>query len=325
MNTHKTNITALVLALAVLGCDEDDGLDEGFLVDDEVSWRETADNGAKINGMRINGMRINGMRINGDILTGDLAGDKVELVGVDLPGGYQMASMWLNNGTLQVKTTTGITLTGSALNNTTIKLKVTEGGVVKQREVWIGSVQQAPWQVGLSLYNAEAWAEELGWGPACTDGSGNATQAILLNDVWNPTTGAKISPRPAGAVTMACRGAALAKCVEFGYVPWKVQPGVSMADYHQACTRMIRADYCGDGQTHTVNGTKIHVLDQIGVQKADPGVNYVIEAEWGPNGAVCLNTGNTRLAPHPIPCQIPACGTSFASGGLIQSGKIVAP
>ena len=64
------------------------------------------------------------------------------------------------------------------------------------------------------------------------------------------------------------------------------------------------------------------VLDQIGVQNKDPYIKYAVEAEWGPNGAVCLNPGNTRLANQSIGCQIPTCGTSFASGGLIQSGKI---
>jgi hypothetical protein len=186
-------------------------------------------------------------------------------------------------------------------------------------------VQPSPSRPGLLLYNIDVFGEDIGWGPACTDANGFPTQSILLDDVWNPKTGAKISPRPAGAMTMACRGAALAKCVEFGYAPWKVQAGVSLADYHQACTRMVRADYCGDGQTHTVNGTKIHVLDQIGVQKVDPWAKYVIEAEWGPDGAVCLNPSNTRLANQTIGCKLPTCGTSFASGGLIQSGKLVAP
>ena len=86
---------------------------------------------------------------------------------------------------------------------------------------------------------------------------------------------------------------------------------------------MVRADYCGDGVTHTTNGTPIHVLDALGVQTVDAGVNYVVEAEWGPDGATCLNGSNTRHADQNIECDIPACGSSFASGGLIQSGKVL--
>jgi hypothetical protein len=325
MNTHKTNMTALVLALAAFGCDEDYGQDGDFVVDDAVAWRQTADNGMRINGMRINGMRINGMRINGDILQGDAGGDKVEIVSVDLPGSDEPAGTWIADGNLYVKTTGGAVLTGPALSNTIITLNVTEGGVTRQREVWIGQVQPSASQPAIWQYSANLWGEDIGWGPACTDGNGYPTQSFLLNDVWDPKSGKKLSPRPSGALTVACRGAALAKCVEFGYAPWKVKDGVSMADFHQACTRMVRADYCGDGQPHTVNGTKIHVLDPIGVQKVDPTVSYVVEAEWGPDGAVCLNPGNTRLANQTIGCQIPTCGASFASGGLIQSGKLVAP
>jgi hypothetical protein len=124
-------------------------------------------------------------------------------------------------------------------------------------------------------------------------------------------------------VTFACRTAALAKCVEFGYRPWSVKSGTSLADHHQACTRMVRADYCGTGQAHTVSGTPVHVLDKLGVQTADPNVPYVVEAEWGPNGATCLNPANTRLPNQAIGCNLPTCGGSFASGGLIQSGKLV--
>lgn len=322
MNTHKTNMVALALATVVFGCDE-------RIVDDpvegDVSWRKAADNGMRMNGKRINGMRMNGMRMNGEALVGDTPGDSVTVVGVDLPVPEEMAGVSLANGTLSVLTTSGTVLTGPQLSNTAIKVAVTEGGVTSLREVWVGAIVASAAQPGLWLYAADLWDAVAGWQAACTDGDGHPTEAILLSDVWDPQSGDRITPRPAGALTLACRGAALAKCVEFGYAPWKTQPGVSMADYHQACTRMVRADYCGDGVPHTVNGTKIHVLDEIGVQKADPDVDYVVEAEWGPDGAVCLNPNNTRLADQSIGCQIPTCGASFASGGLLQSGKVLAP
>ena len=30
---------------------------------------------------------------------------------------------------------------------------------------------------------------------------------------------------------------------------------------HEACVRMVRADYCGDGRSHTVDGMAIDVWD----------------------------------------------------------------
>ena len=160
-----------------------------------------------------------------------------------------------------------------------------------------------------------------GWHSLCE----NDTDVILLADLWDPTTGDRIAGAPADALTFACRGDALAKCVEEGYRPWASVAGTSLRDHHQACTRMLRADYCGDGVPHTADGTPIHVLDALGIQVQDPGVTYVVEAEWGPDGATCLNPGNTRLPGVTVDCGLPTCGPSFASGGLIQSGKVLSP
>ncbi len=316
----------LVLIAFGAGCDAEEVAAEDDLdLGEEVSLRHAVDNSSQLNGMRINGMRINGMRINGAVLLGDTLNDAVEVLAVDLPGADEMLDSSYIDGSLQVATVGGAVLKDAALTGTLVKLNVTENGVSKARDMLIQGMSPLGSQPGVWLYDIVRRDPNEWWNPVCVDGVGVPTQSIVLNEVWNPTTGAKITPRPSGAVTFACRGAALAKCVEFGYVPWKVQNGVSLADHHQACTRMVRADYCGDGKSHTVNGMKIHVLDQVGVQNADTNVKYVVEAEWGPNGAVCLNPGNTRLANQTIGCQIPTCGASFASGGLIQSGKLVAP
>jgi len=48
-----------------------------------------------------------------------------------------------------------------------------------------------------------------------------------------------------------------------GYKPWKVVNGQSLWAYHQACTRMMRADYCGDGRPHTREGTPIYIDDRL--------------------------------------------------------------
>ena len=60
---------------------------------------------------------------------------------------------------------------------------------------------------------------------------------------------------------------------------------------------MVRADYCGDGQDHTVNGMAIDVWDQSGIQHETPysrvdatnGVPYGHEGEWTANGARCVS------------------------------------
>lgn len=68
----------------------------------------------------------------------------------------------------------------------------------------------------------------------------------------------------------------------------------AMWDRHQACTRMLRGDYCGDGQAHTKNGTMIDLYDTAGIQSSDPDPGMTFEAAWGKDGAVCVS--RTRLA-----------------------------
>jgi len=107
-------------------------------------------------------------------------------------------------------------------------------------------------------------------------------------------------------VTIACRHYALAKCVEWGYIPWKnatscnVTNGekscevVSLRDYHQTCTRMCRADYCGDGQGWTADGTLIDIWDNLSPPiQARAAPEWPVEAEWNIDGAVCVH--GTRL------------------------------
>jgi hypothetical protein len=97
-----------------------------------------------------------------------------------------------------------------------------------------------------------------------------------------------------GRFLITCTGGAEGKCVRFGYKPWRKGPnGVSLAPYYQACVRMVRADYCGDGVGHTRNGTQIDLFDTIGIQSDEFAPGMTFEAAWGPDGAVCVR--HTRL------------------------------
>ena len=66
-------------------------------------------------------------------------------------------------------------------------------------------------------------------------------------------------------------GGVIAKCIDWGYPPWVMQPYSSQPDNtpvdatkdleareaHQACVRMATADYCGEGRVNTLDGTPI--------------------------------------------------------------------
>jgi hypothetical protein len=115
----------------------------------------------------------------------------------------------------------------------------------------------------------------------------------------------------AGGLLITCTGGAEGKCIRFGYKPWRQAPdGTPLRDAYNACVRLVRADYAGDGRGTTRNGQPIDIYDAFGIQKPanDPG--YVFEAGWNADGAVCVRhvrvkenatlqdveTSNTRLA-----------------------------
>jgi hypothetical protein len=308
-------VTSTVLLLALGACDIDEADVEPTA--EVVTERAFIDNGYRLNGYRLNGSRINGYRLNGYRLNGaDPASDYIEITSFKLPGGETAGESWLSQGSLRAKDGQGNVLGDTQLIDAKFTFKVMEGGVASTRDVWIKSVEYR--HPGYWLYDFDLRVNGGAWAPLCTDAVGARTRAVLLNEVWDPATGSRVSPTPAGAVTIACQTGALAKCIEFGYIPWRTS-----SDTHQACTRMVRADYCGNGQPHTVDGTLVHVIDTYGIQTRDTSKTWVVEAEWSPAGSSCLNPKNTRLAGQAPSCSRPACGMDFQSGGSIQSGKVL--
>jgi ADYC domain len=97
-----------------------------------------------------------------------------------------------------------------------------------------------------------------------------------------------------GKILLTCTSGAEGKCIRFGYKPWGFGPeGASLAPYYEACVRLVRADYCGDGTGHTHDGTPIDIFDTINIQRDEPAPGMTFEAAWGPDGAVCVR--RTRL------------------------------
>ena len=59
----------------------------------------------------------------------------------------------------------------------------------------------------------------------------------------------------------------MGKCILWGYQPWSTKNECkgskcrtqALDPWLQACTRMVRADYCGDGRSYTFDGTPIEI------------------------------------------------------------------
>jgi hypothetical protein len=168
----------------------------------------------------------------------------------------------------------GRTLRSHDLVGATLKLSL--GG--KDIDVTIASVEDDPDAVGgrvlLHRFVVEA-------------ASGRPTD-MCAPDAEDRSRGFPV-PDGRGGFELTCTSGAIGKCVRSGYRPWEEQPGgAPLRALHQACIRMMRADYGGDGRANTRDGTAIRVCDRYGVRKCRGNVPLVFEAAWGPEGATCV-------------------------------------
>jgi len=139
----------------------------------------------------------------------------------------------------------------------------------------------------LPLYVFSERSADGGWRPHCNADGATTVPAIVVPGSWDPRGAYDDDP---SRTTFACTNGAVAKCVRLGYAPWRSFDGASLREELLACVRMIRADYCGDGVTHTREGTPIAIWDARGViprGDADPD-HERFEAAWSADGAVYL-------------------------------------
>jgi hypothetical protein len=241
------------------------------------------------NGVSLNGVSLNGVSLNG-----------VSLNGVSL---------------------NGVSLNGVSLNGTSLTGELSSGDAL---ELTVVSSQALP------APNDDVWVHDVRY--QRTDGTSGSlcpSGAIAVEGIWNYSSGV-----PGGgswspsrdSFTFACRGNAIAKCIELGYKPWKSE---TLRAHHQACTRMIRADYCGDGTPNTLNGWRLDVFDAIGVQARVQDIDtsrWSFEAKWTASGALCMSS--YRALDLLVASDVPSCVAArlttceddgFADGSLVQN------
>jgi hypothetical protein len=132
-------------------------------------------------------------------------------------------------------------------------------------------------------------------------------------------------------LSITCSSGAQGKCLRFGYRYWAAGAnGQSLLPQFQACLRMVRADYCGDGQSWTENGTAIDMYDDVGIQVPETNNAMPFEAGWSPDGAVCIHHQRIagKLAPQALRQQCPrlaaaALGEQCSEAWARTHGKAV--
>ena len=285
----------LLTAASLAGCGVGEIGDEEEIGEDQEEV--IANNGMSLNGMSLNGMSLNGMSLNGMSLNG-----------------ASLSGMTVNGSGLQ-GTRNGVAVTGAGLVGTTLTGVLSTGASLPIR---IDSAQLLAvpnndvWAYGVSYQSGSSWL------PLC----GSGVQALALKGTWNygsNVTNGGAWTSSTTSFTFACRGAAIAKCVELGYKPWKTVGGTLLQNHHLSCVRAIRADYCGNGRSYTANGLQINIYDNKGVQ-ADAAA-WPIDAEWTPTGARCIHSARSWNAGQGTPtCWLAklhiTCG-SFSNGALI--------
>jgi hypothetical protein len=206
---------------------------------------------------------------------------------------------------------------------------ITAGGPIKMHIVAVEAPQSSGGQWHYMLEQANPTTGE--WEPACANPpqlyggtfSSAKLRAIAMPGSWS-TDG--IYTKDPQRFTFACATGVAAKCTAWSYAAlidragttrtgaWRQSPG---ADLMAACTKMARADYCGSGVPHTIDGTPIHLYDiwdgPMHPQQSVPG--FLFEAAWTgraqldritPSSRPALCLSKLRWATLPLGGECPA-------------------
>jgi len=274
------------LTLAIVGCGSMDATEPAAGGVGTIRSELVTGNGADLNGADLNGADLNGADLNGADLNGSRLGSTlvaVHFAPTEIRGAP--AAVWLERGEIHGIDASGTAFAGAGAQGLVLVGERGDGALVKLRIQGITEEGGGVWRYGF-LYKPGA---DNVWDPLCSNGS-----AIVVSGRWNyedAVPGGGAFTPDSTVFTVACAGSAIEKCVtHLGYRPWeRFGPfgTVSGVDLHTSCVRAIRADYCGDGHSHTTNGRLINIYDGAGVQQDTEA--WTLEAEWTPDGARCVS------------------------------------
>lgn len=302
MHATLRSLVLLPLLLAP-GCDDaPDGLD------DEVTLRPgggfsctwcgvNGGNSANVNGADLSNINLDGPNTAGIKLRPGNTIDQMSFVLDVDPATERFVG-------LSADDPDQVVVSGAGFLGAKIVLEIPDTGQTVYLQITAYDDAVAPWAsdgAPATAYKA-MYVGEGGLQPLCpTTNVDNQWFTLILGERYD---GADITA-DARTVTIACVGEAAAKMKLMGYGPRA--PRGAATDLRQATLRMITADYCGDGTSFTVSGTHV-AWRNAGGTVLPPFEERTLEAKWGPQGALCLDTprhvDRDEVLSH---CSIPAC------------------
>ncbi|MBC8071058.1 MAG: hypothetical protein IAG13_22225 [Deltaproteobacteria bacterium] len=276
-------ISCAALVSLTLGCDPE-GQDAG---DQRCFPLPVAERAGRVDeeeqGRSLQGGTLPGEKDQGTSLQGGRRPDE-DLQGTSLGGGRGVPDRENNGTTLAIGDLNGVRLSVAA---TSAPVRSSDGELVADghpdteslRDVELAAVTSHGVESTVRVIAVDVGSIELSSGGVNVCGDGG--RGVFVAGGWD-ARGAHADDTD--VVTFSCEDGVIAKCVGWGYSPWDTD-----AQTHQGCTRMARADYCGDGVSWTLDGTIVDLYDRLGVQQMTPDSRFRFEAAWGPDGAICAS------------------------------------
>lgn len=279
----------------------------------------TQTNGSNFNGMNLNGSNFNGMNLLGFMVEGATK-DSVALTNLRVDKGELVAEQ----GAVTLR---GGDLAGAqlqALAQDTSTQPATNATVTYRIASVAAEVGHDPTNTGSTyLYTLEQWdSTQSQWVLACPTGPDGDHAAIPVAAEWDEAGTRTDDPT---MFTLGCTSGVIAKCYRWGYRPWVTGYG-DLATMHWTCTRLARADYCGNGTSFTYDGHLIDVWDTLSAPgpiqspAPDPGA---FDAGWNTSGATCVSDASWATYGAAITASCP--GKSFPVCNSQQAATTLDP
>ena len=290
--TSRIGLSLLTVGMLAAGCSPASDAEYSSTEIDSAVRHLYEQNGEETNGTRVNGTRVNGTRVNGTRVNGTTTNSlSISQVATELIG-----FLFGTNTTIRGADFAPAILSAVLEDGSEAIVYVTD----HKTQTVAGLADPLDYYMAIDPFSGESICGR--------DDSNQPVWAMPLTRTFNQYNGKSVVS--VDMFSLNCYGGALEKCVRYGYPDWISRneslnastKSRTIDNYHDACVNLVRADYCGDGQPHTITGTTIDIYDNLAFNTPDTtgsgADGFLFEAEWDTTGAWCIN--KTRWMPSSL-------------------------